>query len=148
MRYLLVSLLMALAACASAPHARPKVAWPAGFDAEIARVAGDDIVDCGVVYLGRRHAPSPERDAARECMARARLAERQFKYGTLRVPFDSKVWEAFVQTRKGAYLFVQDEVPLADGAQRWLKRCKSITVDRGTGIIKGTGCFDLSPAKA
>jgi hypothetical protein len=148
MRYLLVFLMMALAGCASAPHARAKVAWPTVFDADIARVAGEGLVDCGVVKLGRRHAPSPERDAARECMARARLADRPFKYGTLKVPFDFNVWEVFVQTRQGDYLFVQDETPLADGTQRWLKRCKLVTVDRGTGVIKGTGCFPWTREKA
>jgi len=148
MRYLLVFLAAAFAGCTSPPHASRRLAWPQDFDAEIARLAGAEVVDCGVVYFGRRHVASPARDAARACMTRARLAERPFKYGILRVPFDTNVWEAFIETREGAYLLIQDEKPLADGTQRWLKRCKSITVDRGTGSIKGTGCFAMSGPKA
>jgi hypothetical protein len=140
MRCALPILCLLLGGCASTA---PSFAWPQTFDTEIARVAGDEVVDCGFLNVNRGGSPAAHRRAARDCMARARQQNKAFKYGTVRVPIDSTASEVLVQTRQGTYLFIQDEMVLQNSVQRWSRRCERAEVDSRTGIISATGCSEL-----
>jgi hypothetical protein len=141
-RMLIALIASAGAGCVGGPS---QSGWPRTFDADITRVAGEGVVDCGFFRLDGA-GPASERRAARACMAEARNQGRPFKYGTLRVPMDSFAWEVFVHTPGGDFLFVQDEMVLQDFVQRWLQQCAKVEVHRCTGIIVAEQCADLPAA--
>ena len=139
-RFLIALMASACTGCVAAP---PEQNWPRTFEGEIARIAGDGVVDCGFLRLTAKGSSASERRASRECMETARRENRPFKYGTVRVPMDSTAWEVFVHTGQGDYLLVQDEMVLQDFVRRWSQRCEIMMVHERTGIIVAEECSDL-----
>lgn len=142
-----------LLSCATSQQTTPDgSAWTSfayeGFGAKVERLAGTDAIDCGVINRVNKNDPVNKGNSvrkARACVEESVANGVPFKYGTVRIPLDSYLFEALVYTPSKEYWIVHYDVML-DGIDNMhvIKRCKQIDLARSDSIFEGVDCVDVS----
>lgn len=143
---------LVLTACTAAPVTQNSIAWRdfayEGFGEKVNRLAGDEAIHCGVVNLVNTNDPTNKGaslDQGKACIARAIAAGQPFKFGTVRIPLDSYLFEAVVGTSQNEFWIVHYDV-MVDGTdnQHFIRRCRSLEVKNGGATFAGSDCVDIS----
>lgn len=142
-----------LLSCTTAQrNASDENAWASfayeGFGAKVGRLAGVDAIDCGVINQVNKADPVNKGNSikkARACVEKGIANRVPFKYGTVRIPLDSYLFEALVYTPTKEYWIVHYDVML-DGTDNMhvVKRCKRIDLARSDSIFEGIDCVEVS----
>ncbi len=143
-------LVLLLGACASIEdyesHLWPQYAYP-GFSKKIDRIAGNDAIDCGFYDRMLRDSESLKRKrrGLSDCVKNSIKAGRSFKFGSVRIPADSYVYEVLVLSPEKEYWTITFDLMLdGSNAIHWVKRCDSVNVDVKSLSYKGEGCREVS----
>lgn len=148
---LLVSTALILIACTSSPKPNTSPWQDFGYDGmaeKINRIAGTGSINCGI----RNHIDpddpvnsimTPEQSTA--CVKKAIESKAPFRYGSIRIPTDSYLFEALVLSDSMEYWTIKYDY-MIDGSshQHIIQRCNSIAVDFKNMSYSGKDCHDVS----
>lgn len=148
---LLALLSMTLTGCAS-PVSQSPSAWNdfgyEGFGAKIERLAGPNAKHCGAINLVNKKDPT-NRGASVEqglkCIAESMAAGVPFKYGTVRIPIDSYLFEALVYTSAKEVWIVHYDVML-DGTDNMhdIQLCEGLDLKNSSSTFEGINCNKIT----
>lgn len=151
--FFIIPFALLLLSCATSQQSTPDgSAWASfayeGFGAKVERLAGVDAIDCGVINQVNKADPVNKGNSikkARACVDKSVVSGRPFKYGTVRIPLDSYLFETLVYTPTKKYWIVHYDVML-DGTNNMhvIKRCKRIDLARSDSIFEGADCVEVS----
>lgn len=151
--FFIIPFALLLLSCATSQQTTPDGrAWAffayEGFGAKVERLAGTDAIDCGVINQVNKSDPVNKGNSvkkARACVEKSVAGRVPFKYGTVRIPLDSYLFEALVYSPTNEYWIVHYDVML-DGTDNMhvIKRCKGIDLARSDSIFEGTDCVEVS----
>lgn len=151
--FFIVPVALLLLSCATSQQTTPDGnVWASfayeGFGAKVERLAGGDAIDCGVINRVNKNDPINKGNSikrARACVDKSVASGVPFKYGTVRIPLDSYLFEALVYTPTNEYWIVHYDVML-DGTDNMhvIKRCKRIDLARSDSIFEGVDCVNVS----
>lgn len=145
-----IALLTSLLASCTTPavKAPDKSPWEAfgykGMAEEVNLLAGDESLNCGI--HNRLNTSDPVNSHmtqadSKQCIKNAISTQTPFRYGSVRIPIDSYLFDALVLSKPGQYWIVKYDAML-DGAsaQRFIERCGSIRVNYDTLQYQGISC--------
>lgn len=156
-RYVL-PLAIALSACATTPPppvTQDRSAWEKfgydGFGEKIERLAGAEARHCGIVNLIDPNDPINQGvslESARACVAESVAAGNPFKYATLRIPIDSFLFEAVIQTPEKEFWIVHYDVMVGDPSENLhdVQRCKGLNLRKSKTLYQGVDCYKVPTA--
>lgn len=115
---------------------------------KINRLAGSNSINCGI----RNHVEASDPvnthmtpTDSRACVKAAIQSKTPFRYGSIRIPIDSYLFEAAVLTKSGEYWLINYDSMVDDsGSLHDIARCKSINFDYAAMIYSGINCEPVS----
>lgn len=146
----LLPITITLAACATSVT-QDRSAWTSfayeGFGNKIERLAGAEANHCGVINQVSKSDPINKGASVKQgraCVIKSITEDKPFKFGTVRIPIDSYLFEALVYTPEKEYWIVHYDVML-DGTDNMhiIKRCKGIDLKRSESTFEGIDCVDV-----
>lgn len=149
--YSLAILAATLTACAS-PVTQSPSAWNdfgyEGFGQKIERLAGPKAIHCGVMNLVNKKDPGNRGasvEQGRKCIADSMAAGVPFKYGSVRIPIDSYLFEALVYTPTKEIWIVHYDVML-DGTDNMhdIQRCEGLDLKKSSSTFVGINCEQIT----
>lgn len=140
-------------ACTSQPAKQVDTSpWEAfgyeGMAGKINRLASSSSLNCGI----RNHleASDPVNKHmtpadSRTCVKAAMQSKTPFRYGSIRIPIDSFLFEALVLTNTGEYWLINyDSMIDGSGSLHDIKRCESVNFNYKTMTYSGLNCEPVS----
>lgn len=154
MRALLVILTAAtLAACTTHTVKEPdKTAWQAfgykGMAAKINRLAGSNSFNCGIYNKLEPNDPVNKQMSvadSRACIKQSLNSKIPFRYGSIRIPTDSYLFDALILSSTGEFWTVRYDTMLdGSGSAHFIERCNSVKVDYSDLTYEGVDCKPVS----
>ena len=115
-----------------------------GMADEINRLAGASSVNCGIRNYLESGDPvnahmSPVE--SRACIKQSIHTKTPFRYGSIRIPIDSFLFDALVLSEAGEFWTIRYDV-MVDGTHNanFIERCKSVRVDYSRLAYEGIDC--------
>lgn len=141
-----------LLSCCSANEEKPP-SMPSGWDdihglfglgERIDAVASSETKDCGFFDLIRSDATDPQLIRKWDCVSNLSLNTTPFKFGSLRLPIDSYVYEVVVRDNVGQYhMFTLDLSADVTSAQLWVERCSRVEFNDEILGYSRENCVDI-----
>lgn len=155
MRSLPILLLTAtmFTACTSQPEKEIDTSpWEAfgykGMAGKINRLAGSNSLNCGIRnHLTANDPVNKQMTPAdsRTCVKTAIQSKTPLRYGSIRIPTDSYLFEALVLTDTGEYWLINyDSMVDGSGTLHDIEKCKSIEFNYATMTYNGINCEPVS----
>lgn len=127
-------------------------AWQAfgykGMAGKINRLAGVASFNCGIRnYLEPNDPVNTHMSPAdsRACIKQSILSKTPFRYGSIRIPIDSFLFDALVLSSTGEFWAVRYDTMLdGTGNSHFIERCKSVKVDYSKLTYEGVDCQPVS----
>jgi len=149
----IIALVLLLASCTSnLVTVNDASAWSSfayeGFGNKISRLAGNEAIDCGVINQINTNDPTNKNNSlkkARSCIEKSGSNGLPFKFGTVRIPIDSYLFEAITFTPAKEYWIVHYDY-MVDGSSNMhvIKRCKGLDLKRSDSTFTGINCIEVS----
>lgn len=151
--HLLAITALSLTACATSPSKPVNTSnWEdfgyEGMAAKINRLAGTGSINCGIHNHMEPEDPvnkilTPQESKA--CIKAAMKAGTPFRYGSIRIPTDSFLFDALVRSSTGELWTIKYDY-MIDGSSNhhFIKRCKSASVDYSNLTYEGVDCQDVT----
>jgi hypothetical protein len=112
---------------------------------EVEKLAGPDVIDCGVVDIRKRKAGEFVKRRSLECIANARQRGLAVKFGMARLWLGRDVLEVYVRTKDGQmFLLSHGPTALEDAPSSWVQRCAFVDVSTRTLLISGMDCANAT----
>lgn len=138
-----------LTACSTTAVKEPETSpWVAfgyrGMAGEVNRLAGKESLNCGIHnHLDVNDPVNSHMTIAdsRACIKSAIGTQTPFRYGSVRIPLDSYLFDALVLTASGEYWSIKyDSMLDGSDAQRFIERCDDVKIDYKSLQYEGIGC--------
>lgn len=156
MRLSILIMLMALTACTNTSvKEADKTAWQAfgyqGMAEKINQLAGPNSFNCGIHNYLEPNDPvnkhmSP--DDSRACIKQSIQSKTPLRYGSVRIPIDSFLFDALVLSEEGEFWLIRYDI-MVDGTdnRHFIDRCKSVAIDYYHMSYEGVNCQPVSSEK-
>ena len=140
-------------ACTSQPVKQVDTSpWEAfgykGMAEKINRLAGTNSINCGIRNHLEANDPVNKQMTpidSRACVEAAIQSKTPFRYGSIRIPIDSFLFEALVLTNTGEYWLINyDSIIDGSGSLHDIDKCESINFDYTTMSYSGLQCKSIS----
>lgn len=140
-------------ACTSQPVKQVDTSpWEAfgykGMAEKINRLAGTNSINCGIRNHLEANDPVNTQMTptdSRACVKAAIQSKTPFRYGSIRIPIDSFLFEALVLTNTGEYWLINyDSMIDGSGSLHDIDRCESMNFDYTTMSYSGLQCKSIS----
>ncbi len=150
--FLLLSLAMLSACALHATKAPNTTLWDdfgyEGMAEKINRLAGKDSNNCGIRNYLEESDPVNKQitpSESRACIKKSMKAKQPFRYGSIKIPSDSYLFEAVLLSETGEYWIIKYDY-MIDGSSNhhFIDRCKTIDVDYQALSFKGEECQEVT----
>ncbi|MET0355689.1 MAG: hypothetical protein ABW044_02870 [Cellvibrio sp.] len=154
--FFMVSAVLITSACTSAPVKPSNTSnWVdfgyEGMAAKINRLAGVGSINCGI----RNHIEPDDSvnklltpNESKACVKAAMKANTPFRYGSIKIPTDSYLFDALVLSSNGEFWTIKYDYMLdGSGNHHVIQRCKSASVEYAEMIYRGTDCQNVPTAE-
>lgn len=148
---LFIAITLTTVACTTTPVPNTSSWQDFGYEGmaeKINRISGPSAINCGI----RNHIdPSDPVNSlatpaqSRACIKSAIESKTPFRYGSIRIPTDSYLFEALVLSETLEYWIIKYDYMIDEsGHSHHIQRCKSVTVDYDNLSYTGNECHDVS----
>lgn len=146
-KILLVLLFPILQSCANSLISFEKGSWDGtGVSKQVFQKAGENAIDCGFHNVLTTDGQKSVKMGF-ECVRRAKLQNKNFIFGTYRIPIDSYAMEILIRAPSGEYwTVVYDRMLDEEEAQLWLRTCKLVKLHKTQLSYEGKQCNEKTSA--
>lgn len=115
-----------------------------GMAAKINRLAGIDSLNCGIHNKLESNDPANShmtQTDSRDCVKQSILTKTPFRYGSIRIPTDSYLFDVLVLSSTGEYWTVRYDAMLdGSGSAHFIERCNSVKINYSDLTYEGVDC--------